>query len=975
MPKKFHNQAGVLHILVLLAAAGILAFLFISNTFEFRDKLFTSLFPKPPSRAAGPINYYGKDISYFNLFGQKDIMNATRNKVGTDGMYHSSGVAVDKSSTPNKIYVVDSGNSRILAFNGLDGTGPKVPDMVFGQPDFNQGNCNGDDNLGFNKKPTDKTLCLMYYPAGNNTAEQWARNNIEVDQQGNLYVPDRYNNRVLKYNQPFSADKIGGKGDNAADFVFGQDDFVSNGRNRGPNYGTVNAPDDHSLWLADPGGYGEPTASGVSVDLSGNVWISDNYNHRVLRFPSNSKNADLVIGQSSFTSQGIDCAGVSLINLCAPIAARVHPTTGELFVLENRPSPFKARILVFKPPFVNGMSAYKTITPKGVGWSEPTPYIFQATGFSFNPYKVGEYAQGELWVTEHWAKRVLLLDFDGNVVKVINSTSLSKSGGTQQYLSPCPSIDEGNRLFVPSGSVGFDSSNNVYIADEKFQTVYRFALPYNLVRVGSTTCLPDANGVLIPKGGNKLSSDTLGESVGLAVFGNQVIVQSDNQQTKAWNDYQNKPFGAPADVVMSGGITDRSLMSGAIDDAARLWTYGNWGQIRIFQLPLQGSGQIIWNSIKLYWADDQTEIPYSNLGRSIAFDKINKVMYFVDKEARILRVRNYSDFQNKLFVDMVLGQQDKTNTKCNQGLATPNAGTLCNIHQIKFDKLGNLYVVDNIYECQGNHRITVFMADDLKNATGMFPNLLAKKVFNAPDFNTIGVCSYNTVNAPGSPVTLAFNAKNQMVVGNDGYYGDLSQREKKQLWFYSDPLNKQTPDASIDIYMGTPGEMEFDAQDNLLIQDHTWYRVLMINLCSDPEWLSWLPNTTPVSTCAPLPDPTAPPTPTLLPSPSPTPTPTPTPTSLPTTSTVVISNISAQTTANSATITWTTNISSTSLVKYGTTTSLGNSTPLDTSLITNHSITLTGLTKSTKYYYQVSSKNSVGLETSSSINQFRTKNR
>jgi hypothetical protein len=136
-------------------------------------------------------------------------------------------------------------------------------------------------------------------------------------------------------------------------------------------------------------------------------------------------------------------------------------------------------------------------------------------------------------------------------------------------------------------------------------------------------------------------------------------------------------------------------------------------------------------------------------------------------------------------------------------------------------------------------------------ATGLFPNLQAWKVFNAPNFEEIGNCAYWTVDAPGSPVSLAFNSRNQLVIGNDGYYGEPQQRELRQLWFYADPLAKQTPDAWINLFMGTPGEMAFDENDNLLIQDHTWYRVTMINLDCDPEWLSFVqapvtPTETPV---------------------------------------------------------------------------------------------------------------------------------
>ena len=39
-----------------------------------------------------------------------------------------------------------------------------------------------------------------------------------------------------------------------------------------------------------------------------------------------------------------------------------------------------------------------------------------------------------------------------------------------------------------------------------------------------------------------------------------------------------------------------------------------------------------------------------------------------------------------------------------------------------------------------------------------------------------------------------------------------------------------------------PGEIAFDQDDNLVIQDHTWYKVWVINLDIDPEWLEHFPK-------------------------------------------------------------------------------------------------------------------------------------
>jgi len=65
---------------------------------------------------------------------------------------------------------------------------------------------------------------------------------------------------------------------------------------------------------------------------------------------------------------------------------------------------------------------------------------------------------------------------------------------------------------------------------------------------------------------------------------------------------------------------------------------------------------------------------------------------------------------------------------------------------------------------------------------------------------------------------------------------------------------------------------------------------------------------------------------------------------------------------SSATITWTTNEPATSQVMYGATTSYGSTTPLDTNLVTSHSVTLSGLSASTTYHFKAKSKDASGNE-------------
>ena len=78
-------------------------------------------------------------------------------------------------------------------------------DRVFGQPDFTHNH----DNKGGSAPNS------LYDPAG-----------VAVDAQGNLYVADLHNNRVLEYDAPLTHDTI-------ADRVFGQPDFTHNTANNG----------------------------------------------------------------------------------------------------------------------------------------------------------------------------------------------------------------------------------------------------------------------------------------------------------------------------------------------------------------------------------------------------------------------------------------------------------------------------------------------------------------------------------------------------------------------------------------------------------------------------------------------------------------------------------------------------------------------------------------------------------------------
>src|SRR5208282_2079126 len=94
-------------------------------------------------------------------------------------------VAIDTSVTPNRVYVSDYNNNRVLGWNDVATlTNGETADLVIGQPDFTSSAPN-------NGGESASTLDL---PQG-----------VVVDGSGNLYVADFGNNRVLEYNTPFAA--------------------------------------------------------------------------------------------------------------------------------------------------------------------------------------------------------------------------------------------------------------------------------------------------------------------------------------------------------------------------------------------------------------------------------------------------------------------------------------------------------------------------------------------------------------------------------------------------------------------------------------------------------------------------------------------------------------------------------------------------------------------------------------------------
>ncbi len=203
------------------------------------------------------------------VLGQISFIHNQADFVDGEGYDIAWGVAVDTSVSPNRLWVVDSSNSRVLGYKNVTALNDLNPaDVVIGQPDFFSYYPNQFDSTASNS-PTAATLALPTAAA--------------VDASGNLYVADTGNSRVLVYLNPFGKGQADGI---SADLIIGQNGSFTAGTTSAacattPSAGTLCAP------------------NGLSLDHSGNLYIVDAGFNRVLKFtsPAASPNLAQVLGQ------------------------------------------------------------------------------------------------------------------------------------------------------------------------------------------------------------------------------------------------------------------------------------------------------------------------------------------------------------------------------------------------------------------------------------------------------------------------------------------------------------------------------------------------------------------------------------------------------------------------------------------------------------------------------------------------------
>ncbi len=249
---------------------------------------------------------------------------------------------------------------------------------------------------------------------------------LALDSSGDLYVSEFNNNRVLYFPS----------GSTTATRVYGQAGSFTTGT---ANNGGISANSLHG-----------PT--GLALDSSGNLYVADDSNHRVLYYPAGTTTATRVYGQAgSFTSNTSNNGGISANSLYSPNFITLD-SSNNLYVTDYTNN----RVLYY----TSGSTTATRVYGQAGSFTSTTANNGGISANSLNtPVGIDLDNSNNLYVADKGNNRVLYYASG-------NTTATRVYGQAGSFTSTTANNGgiSANSLNLPQG-LTLDSSNNLYIAD------------------------------------------------------------------------------------------------------------------------------------------------------------------------------------------------------------------------------------------------------------------------------------------------------------------------------------------------------------------------------------------------------------------------------------------------------------------------------------------------------------------------------
>lgn len=442
------------------------------------------------------------------VLGQPNSQQSIPEGIGAKGLAFPASVAVDP--TTGNLFVADDGNNRVLRFpQPFANTANTEPDAVYGQPGFSTrtANTGGITNNSLNS-PTA----------------------VACDNQGNLWVSDTGNNRVLRF--PASVLNAAAP---AADVVLGQANATTGAANRGG--------------VVSNSGFSSPR--GLAFDSKNNLYVADFLNARVLGFQApvtSTSTAAMVFGQSKFTTRTVPAVPTAS-SLAGPTGLALD-ASGALYVAV----PGDNRVLVFPPGAASGAPATRVIGQPDFSTNTINTGAFpQASATSLaSVVGLAVDSQGDLLAADTGNNRVLFFAAKATTATgVLGQTGFTGNGPNQ--IKP-GSLNSAYKIAIDYSAAPFalyvSDTNNNRVLIWKDAAHFHTGDPADLVigQPSLLTALPNIDG------GAKLtpSATDLFAPRGIAVASNGDLFVADSGN--------NRVLHYPRPVNQSGRITPDAVL-------------------------------------------------------------------------------------------------------------------------------------------------------------------------------------------------------------------------------------------------------------------------------------------------------------------------------------------------------------------------------------------------------------------------------